>query len=659
VVELAAVSVIAHAGLHPLVTEINPRAPAQPIPAQDGADLLRAIPGFQVIRKGGTDGDPVLRGFAGSRLGILVDGENVLGGCGNRMDPPTAYVFPIAYDRVIVVKGPQSVLHGPGYSAGVVRFERSTPHYEKPAATLLGSLALGSFGRNDQFAELAAGTSQVQARVTGTRSTAGDYRDGDGRDIHSQYLRWSAHGAVGWTPNPETLLEVTGIRSDGEAAYADRGMDGVAFTRSNLGMRARLAPAAAAVQAVELQAFYNEVDHVMDNFTLRPFAPTAMMPGRAVSNPDRRTVGARASAELQPMKDWALATGVEWQANRHTVRSTKDESTTPYRSLPRVRDAEFAVTGLFAEATGRLAEQQRLVAGARLDFWSAEDSRSQIAAGMSPMPNPTAGQRRTATLPSAFVRYELDLGEGITGFAGVGHAQRFPDYWELFGKESASSLSAFGSEPEVTTQVDVGVTRRVGVLRGSVAAFAARMDDYLLIQSGVAKPAGMMGTRLATITRNVEAQAYGGEVALGWVPGNGWRADASLAWVRAENRTDGTPLAQQPPLEGRLGLAYTGQRWSVGGISRFVARQDRYALNQGNIVGQDLGATPGFAVLSLHAAWKPTERLQITVGVDNLFDRTFAEHLSRGGAMVAGFPAPTTRVNEPGRTAWLVVQWSH
>lgn len=55
----------------PLKVETNPKAPRQPIPAHDGADYLKTIPGFSVIRKGGTDGDPMLRGMGGSRLNIL------------------------------------------------------------------------------------------------------------------------------------------------------------------------------------------------------------------------------------------------------------------------------------------------------------------------------------------------------------------------------------------------------------------------------------------------------------------------------------------------------------------------------------------------------------------------------------------------------------
>jgi iron complex outermembrane receptor protein len=107
-----------------------------------------------------------------------------------------------------------------------------------------------------------------------------------------------------------------------------------------------------------------------------------------------------------------------------------------------------------------------------------------------------------------------------------------------------------------------------------------------------------------------------------------------------------------PPLEVRTGLSYEDPRWSAGVLWRLAAAQDRYAVNQGNIVGQDLGPTGGFGVLSLNGAWRPHPSILVSAGVDNLFDKLYAEHLSRGGAMVSGFEQ-TTRVNEPGRTLWL------
>lgn len=77
----------------PLVLEMDAKAPRQPLPAHDGADYLKAVPGFSIIRKGGTDGDPVFRGMAASRINLQLDGEQIVGGCSMRMDPPTAYVF--------------------------------------------------------------------------------------------------------------------------------------------------------------------------------------------------------------------------------------------------------------------------------------------------------------------------------------------------------------------------------------------------------------------------------------------------------------------------------------------------------------------------------------------------------------------------------------
>lgn len=660
IVALQPLVIVAHADTSGPSVVLDPRAPAQPVPAHDGADILHAIPGFAVVRKGGTDGDPVFRGMAGSRLNILVDGENILGGCGNRMDPPTAYVFPAAYDRVTFIRGPQSVKHGPAVPAGVVMFERVPRPFASTDARIIGSITLASAGRNDQFIEAIAGTPGGQARAVGTRTSSDDYRDGAGRRVHSRYERWSTHASAAWTPDRETFVEVSGVLSDGEAAYADRAMDGVAFERRNVGLRARRNHPTPWIAATEAQLFYNYVDHVMDNFSLREFAPASMMPGRAVSNPDRETFGARMLAELAPAPGLEIVLGADFQGNRHSLRSTADETIDPYRAKARLRDASFEIAGVFVEATRHLAEDRRLVAGARADFWSATDHRARLNAGMQgPMPNPTAGRERHATLPSGFIRYEWKPTPATTAHAGVGHAARFPDFWELFNKESAGSLSAFDSDPEYTTQVDLGIAYRTSSLSASVTFFAARIDDYVLIESGFRKPVGAMGSRLATITRSIDATTHGAEATVAWQHDSGWRADASIAWARGDNETDDRPLAQQPPLEGRLGIAYAAHRWLAGALVRLVDGQDRVAVGQGSIVGQDLGRTPGFGVVSLHAACRVNDRLQFTAGVDNVLDRTFAEHLSRGGAMIAGFPPPTTRVNEPGRTAWLRLDFSY
>ena len=633
----------------PFSIDTDPRLPRQPLPAQDGADYLKTIPGFNVIRKGGTDGDPVFRGMAASRINILLDGEAILGGCGMRMDPPTAYVFPEAYDRIIVIKGPQSVLYGPGNAAATVRFERDNNRLAKTGSEIIASVTAASFNREDAMFNVIAGNPDFYTEFTGTHAESDDYEDGDGKPVHSAYQRWSGNLALGWTPNDDTLFELTTVRSDGEAAYADRPMDGSKFERENLGLKFNKKNISDMVRSIDAQLYYNYIDHVMDNYSLRTFTPTMMMPNPTVSNPDRKTEGGRAQVELKFGQIDSLKMGLDFQANEHSIRKSMNQNLMPYENMARMDDADFVQKGVFAEGRYSVNTNNKIVAGLRLDDWQAEDKRPTIRVGMMPMPNPTANAERNDSLVSGFARYEHYTSKTNHFVVGIGRSERFPDYWELIGnnKGSETSISAFYTEPEITTQIDAGLMYQRNNLGITASVFINEIDDFILIQTGV--PVGMAMT---TISRNIDASTWGGELGLTYSFLENWNIQGTMAYTRGENETDGLPLAQQPPLETRLSLNYNDETWSFGALYRWVDEQNRFAVNQGNVVGQDLGPSKSFSVLSINGGWYSGSKLRLTAGIDNLLNKTYAEHISRSGAMVSGF-VQTERVNEPGRTLWL------
>lgn len=657
-IKLTKVVITADLGNKPLETIIDTKAAAQPIPAQDGADILKTVPGFSVSRKGGADGEALLRGQAGSRLDLLLNGESALGGCPHRMDPPTAYIFPAAYDRVIILKGPQTVLYGPGNSAGVVLFERDVHRFEAPGVIADGALTFGSFGRNDEAITVRAGVPDFYVQTSANRSTSDDYRDGDGQQVHSHYKRSSEQAAVGWTPGANTLLELSGTISQGEAAYGYSMMDATKLDRQNVGLRFKTRALSPLIAKIEGQVYYNFIDHVMDNYSLRTFAPSTMGTTPSASNPDHRLLGGRGLIELAVTPSTTVKLGGDFIEGQHRSRSTNNQSAQPYQSWPRVADATIDDYGMFGEVVHTLAVKDRVIAGMRLDAWSAKDQRTTIPGMMSSSPNPTANEQRNATNPGGFVRYEHDLANALaTAYVGVGYTERAPDYWELITNESLTTKSAFHTKSEKTTQLDTGLNFRRGAFTASVSAFYNEVGDYILVQNNVPKSSGMGGMggmtmSMATITRNIDTSSWGGEAGLGYTIAQNWKLDASLAYVQGRNKTEHLPLAQQPPLEGRLGFAYATPVWTVGALTRIVAAQNRYALNQGTIIGQDLGRTGGLSVFSLNAGWRTTNHALVTAGVDNLFDKTYAEHLSRNGGAVTGYPV-TMRINEPGRTLWI------
>ena len=56
---------------------------------------------------------------------------------------------------------------------------------------------------------------------------------------------------------------------------------------------------------------------------------------------------------------------------------------------------------------------------------------------------------------------------------------------------------------------------------------------------------------------------------------------------------------------------------------------------------------------------RPGDHWQLTAGLDNVFDRTYSEHLNLAGSADFGYPADPVRINEPGRTAWVKLNFDY
>ncbi|MBI5179398.1 MAG: TonB-dependent copper receptor [Nitrospinae bacterium] len=648
--EVEEVVITAPRSVRPLTIQMDPKAPQQPVPAADGAAFLKNIPGFSNVRKGGTDGDPVFRGMSGSRVSILADGHQVYGGCGGRMDPPTAFIYPDLYDRVTVLKGPQSVLYAPGASAATVIFERESKRFAGPDGKFMGSLLMGSNGRMDQIADMRAGTPDVYVKASGMRADADDYKDGNGVTYHSFYHRWSSSFALGWTPDDNTVVEVSTDKSDAQAANADRTMDETKDARASYAFKLEKKNVTPLVEKLTLDVYSNHVDHVMDNFSLASTPPASF----SAMNPDRTTTGGRIVATLALTDSTKLVLGadqnrdVERAGANGMMKSSAAASIAAYSSGASYEHVSFSQYGFFAEATKNGSEGGKIIGGLRVDLHSAQDMRPCVGAMMCPgNPNNTLGQRDEKSLPSGFVRYEQDHETGAY-YIGLGHSERFADYWERASdKIPGTTKSAFLTiKPEKTTQLDVGNNWNSGVWSGSLSGYFSQVQDYILM----AWDKGY--------TRNVDARIWGFEGDFGYAVSEEWKLISALSYTYADNITDGKPLAQQSPPEAKVTAQYDDQRFSFAAVTRMVAAQDRYDIGSGNIVlyGKDLGRTDEFMVFSLNAGWRPSKNSLVTAGVDNVLNKAYAEHISGASANISGYLQPTgNRVNEPGRTFWMKV----
>jgi iron complex outermembrane receptor protein len=253
----------------------------------------------------------------------------------------------------------------------------------------------------------------------------------------------------------------------------------------------------------------------------------------------------------------------------------------------------------------------------------------------------TTAEDQSETNVGGLLRYEMDLDYGVTLFTGLSRTVRTADATERYmNKWSPNPADRWignpAIDPEKHHQLDLGILKQGGSHSLSATLFYDDVSDYILRDYAPDD---------AQIYRNVDAELYGLEIEGTWRLRPGLDLTAALAYVHATNTTDDRPIAQTPPLGGKVQLDYYSGRWTHGARVRFADSQDRVDPDSPLYVGE----SAGWGVFDLYGSYAINDTFGLRWGIDNLFDKTYAEHASRSNLM----DLEAVRVNEPGRVAWL------
>jgi iron complex outermembrane receptor protein len=636
------------------------------IPYGDAAEVLRSVSGLALGRMGGHGLEPRLRGLGETNINVLLDGAYVHNACPNRMDPPTSFGAVESFDRVVVLKGVQTVRYGGGGSAGTILYQRETPRFQPSESwrLRLGSSWASHSNEPDLTVDAATGSSHYYLRIIGERRNVGDYEDGGANKVRSAFKKQDASIAVGWTPDARTSIELSYERNLTEdALFPGSGMD-APYDENNLyRLAARRLRGTGRVTAIESDLYWGEIDHLMDNYTLRPL--TMPMASKAETSSD--TFGGRVSVDARAGDRFRYTIGADFQQNtRRAVRLAGPSPEVVNREQSILwPDAEIVDAGVFAESVVSLGERRRVLVGARLDRFRAsvsEADREPFGPNLSPRSLYDLYYEETAaewsqTDVGGLVRFEHGLAGGATVFAGLSRSVRPADATERFlASNNALPGMRWIGNPALDAsrhhQLDIGLSasRPRHLMTGVV--FFDRVDDYILRDRARAQSGILLSDR-ATIYRNVDAELIGVELDGWWRLSESFSLTGNAGWVRAENRTDQRPIAQIPPLQGRIRLDFERGPWQLATNVRYALEQSRVDDDPATGSGLDRGPTPGYAVLDVITGHQFGSGVVLQMGIENLFDRLYADHLNRANL----FDVEQIRVNEPGRTVWVRIRF--
>ena len=183
----------------------------------------------------------------------------------------------------------------------------------------------------------------------------------------------------------------------------------------------------------------------------------------------------------------------------------------------------------------------------------------------------------------------------------------------------------------MSTSFELGLKATGAGLQYRLAAFYTRIDDYVAGRITGATHAGS-GLPLKR-TENLDKVTIYGLEGSASLPLGVFVTDASFTWLRGKNHQDDEALYQMPAPELTLGIGQPAQRgfyWRAQ--LRAVAEQDRVATRFSN--GTE-DATAGFVTADAELGWRfgalaAFDATTLAVGVHNLADKRYHEHLSEG-----------------------------
>jgi iron complex outermembrane receptor protein len=503
------------------------------------------------------------------------------------------------------------------------------------------------------FGDVTAGNTQGFVRGIVEYMDTNNYEDGDGNETRTAVINQTGHFILGYTPSDKTRFElgIEASRAD-DALYAGAAMDSPQSDNDTFRFRFETE------WGTKGELYYSDVEHVMDNYSLRPLSA----PMKMLVDAKSKTEGGRVSHNWLMGNDMEWTLGMDYQHNnRDANRFSGPKTVLTPTNVQSIMwpDVDLTQIGVFGEMVMPVREVDMLKLGLRYDRVTSEANRATQAAMGGKTPNTlykkyygkTADEHDENNL-GGFIRYEQELngGNGFT-FVSLSRAVRTADASERFlaANHTKAALRWIGNpdlEPEQHHQIEVGFSLQTNDNWDvATSLFYNEVTDYIL-RDRVHLPDDN-----ASIYRNVDARLYGFE----WEGDVQWSADWSshvaFDYVYAINTTDDRHLAQIPPFSGLFSMDYKQPKYHVGGILRYAAKQKNVDDDPSTGSGLDAQKTPIFSVLDFYGILNLNKATTIKVGINNIFNKNYAYHVNR--ANVDPFNSEAVQVNEPGRAFWV------
>ncbi|ACF14661.1 TonB-dependent receptor plug [Chloroherpeton thalassium ATCC 35110] len=607
-------------------------------------EVLRDVPGVSMAGSGLWDVSPIIRGFSGNRVLVLIDGNRENNLWAGR-DPLTPFLDVSQIERIEVLKGASSVLYGTDALGGVINIitKKNFPNLSegwvfKPSAQVgYSSVDEGKFGK----LSVQGGGHGFDFQIAASRRETDSYTDGDGNTVaNSQFEAGNYTVQAGYMISNQHQLSFSYRRSDIDdkgipqkenASYShftkfDTDAYNFSYQGCDLGF----------VKELQVKSWVISQERAYDGNIASTTQPMYTLKTNQI---ETGAVGSSMQVQFVSWNQHTLVAGIEFvhedaeSDELQIKKKTANNLTAKTITFPPVSDAIRNHFSLYAQDKYQFESGALLLAGARYDFFSSDAE----AAAFKTVTYGSDGETVTKTTETESNFHETQdhavtfnlgylhpLSKQLHFTANFASGFRAPDIFERFSTRGGSYiiLGDPDLDAEYSYNIDLGLKLKSQHFNGAVSVFYSWVKNYIdLVDTGEQ----LDGFDTKTYVNVDATNLYGADASIAYRLNEQLSFFANAAYVLGKNTESDDHLNDIPPLNGMLGTRWENQlneTWRYW----FEFNTELYAQQNDPAPGE--ASTPGYVLLNLRSGIRFSENATLSLAVDNLLDKAYRSHLN-------------------------------
>ena len=638
----------------------------------DNSDLLRFFPGGNRNSNGPVTRISQYRGLFGAQNNVSIDGMGYTSGGPNWMDSPLSSIPQALTQSVTLYRGLGSVATiEEGLGGAIAISSQRSDFSQNDQWSTFGRVAAG-YGNNagSWGGSVYAGVHNQSnwLDVAASFDKGDDYEFDGGTVAASEYDRKQYRVGYGHRFNRVDLSLAAVINRTGESGTPALPMDIIYFDSQQyaLGLDSKMAGGNLSFKVNTLS-----VDHVMNNFTLRP-PPTAMNGMKMLR--ETLALGDSDGFKLtygQSAGNTGLMFGADgkWEQHDADISNPANEMfyITNFNNVDRDR------FGLFAEAT-RTFGGWDLEAGLRYNRVSM--GAGDVGGNLALMGNNRTQQDRLDALAKAFnesdrnkkdnqwsamLKASRQASTNTRLNLGLGRKVRSPSYQERYlwlPMEATAGLADgytyigdINLKPETSLELTAGFDWSTSRFKLTPEVYYRDVDNYIQgvpSTNMVANMFAMMASgRLPLQFANVDAKLYGVDLGYQFEISRAWLLRGNLGYVRGKRKDISDNLYRIAPLSSFIELNWHRDAYFISVESVAASKQNKVSAYNNE------QPTSGWGIANLRGGISLGKAVDLNLGIENIFDKAYQDHLGGYNRVAGGDVALRERLYSKGRNYYI------